>query len=114
MLRWLAPWFNCESSDAGEADPGCEPGLPGAEVSANSLVRILYDTRGDGMWMTVCQKCRWTSGESYLKSIADAIGKVHEEDNAGHKVVAKQVATFSSDLEGKEDSERHGPASSKS
>jgi hypothetical protein len=49
-----------------------------------------------------------------LKSIADAIGKVHEEDNAGHKVVAKQVATFSSDLEGKEDSERHGPASSKS
>ncbi len=66
------------------------------------------------MWKTVCQKCGWTSGEAYLKSVAEAIGKLHEEDNAGHKVEMEQVSTFGSDLEGKEDSEPHGPASSKS
>ena len=57
------------------------------------------------MWMTVCGKCGWTSGEAYLKSVAEAIGKVHEEDNAGHKVVTKQVSTFGSEPEGREDSE---------
>ncbi len=66
------------------------------------------------MWKTVCRNCEWTSGEAYLQSVAEAIGKVHEEDHAGHKVVMKQVSTFGSDLEGKEDSEPHGPASSKS
>jgi len=66
------------------------------------------------MWMTVCGKCGWTSGEAYLKSVAEAIGKVHEEDNAGHKVVTKQVSTFGSEPEGKEDSERQGPGPSKS
>lgn len=59
------------------------------------------------MWKTVCRKCGWTSGEAYLKSVAEAIGKVHEEDNAGHKVEAKQVPTFGSESEGKEDSEPH-------
>ena len=57
------------------------------------------------MWKTVCQKCGWTSGEAYLKSVADAIGKLHEEDNAGHTVVAKEVATFGSETEGKKDSD---------
>lgn len=65
------------------------------------------------MWKVVCGNCGWTSGEAYLQSVAEAMGKVHEEDNAGHKVVMKQVATFASDLEGKEDSEPHGPKSSK-
>ncbi len=66
------------------------------------------------MWKTVCPKCGWTSGEAYLQSVAEAIGRVHEEDNAGHKVVMKQVSTFGSGLEGKEDSEPHGPGRSKS
>jgi len=46
--------------------------------------------------------------------VAEAIGKVHEEDNAGHKVETKQVSTFASDFEGKEDAEPHGPGPSKS
>ncbi len=66
------------------------------------------------MWKTVCRECGWTSGESYLESVAEAIGRVHEEDNAGHKVVMKQVSTFASDLEGKEGSEPHAPPSPKS
>ena len=78
------------------------------------LVRTLYPARGAARWMTVCGQCGWTSGEAYLKSVAEAIGKVHEEDNAGHKVVTKQVSTFGSEPEGKEDSERQGPGPSKS
>ncbi len=66
------------------------------------------------MWKTVCPKCGWTSGEAYLQSVAEAIGRVHEEDNAGHKVVMKQVSTFGSEPEAKEDSEPQGPGSSKS
>ncbi len=66
------------------------------------------------MWVTVCGTCGWTSGEVYMRFVAEAMGKVHEEDNAGHKVAAKEVATFASDLEGKEDSEPHGPGPSKS
>jgi hypothetical protein len=66
------------------------------------------------MWKTVCPKCGWTSGEAYLQSVADAIGRIHEEDNPGHKVVMKQVATFANGLEGKEDPESEGPASSRS
>ena len=65
------------------------------------------------MWKSVCRKCKWTSGEAYLKSVAEAIGRVHEEDNAGHKTEMKQVSTFGSDLEGKEDSEPPGSGSSK-
>ncbi len=69
------------------------------------------------MWKTVCRKCKWTSGEAYLKSVAEAIGRVHEEDHAGHKVVMKQVATFGSEHEGhegKDDSESRGPGRSNS
>ena len=66
------------------------------------------------MWKTVCRNCEWTSGEAYLQSVAEAIGKVHEEDHAGHKVVMKEVATFGSGPEGREDSEPHGPGPSKS
>jgi hypothetical protein len=66
------------------------------------------------MWKSVCQKCGWTSGEAYLKSVAEAIGKVHEEDNAGHKTEMKQVSTFGSEPEGKVDSGPQGPGSSKS
>jgi hypothetical protein len=66
------------------------------------------------MWKTVCRECGWTSGEAYLKSVAEAIGKLHEEDNAGHKVVIEQVSAFGSGLGGKEESEPQGPASSKS
>ncbi len=66
------------------------------------------------MWKTVCRECGWTSGEAYLQSVAEAIGRVQEEDNAGHKVVMKQVSTFGSGLEEKQDSEPQGPASSKS
>ncbi len=65
------------------------------------------------MWKTVCSKCGWTSGETFLQSVADAIGKVHEEDNPGHKVARKQVPTFGVAPEGEEDPEPHGPASSK-
>ena len=66
------------------------------------------------MWKTVCPKCGWTSGEAYLQSVAEAIGRIHEEDNPEHKVEMKQVATFASWLEGKEDPGPDGPASSKS
>ena len=64
------------------------------------------------MWKSVCRKCKWTSGEAYLKSVAEAIGRVHEEDNAGHKTEMKQVATFGSEPEGGEGSKPHGPTSS--
>lgn len=66
------------------------------------------------MWISVCRKCGWTSGEAYLKSVAEAIGRVHVEDNAGHKTEMKQVSTFGSGLEEKEDSESQGPGASKS
>ena len=66
------------------------------------------------MWKTVCRNCEWTSGEAYLQSVAEAIGRVHEEDHAGHKVVTKQVSMFGSDLGGTGDSESHGPEPSKS
>lgn len=66
------------------------------------------------MWKTVCRNCEWTSGEAYLKSVAEAMGKLHVEDNAGHNVVTKQVATFGSEPEGKDDSEIQGPGTSKS
>lgn len=66
------------------------------------------------MWKTVCRVCGWTSGESYLQLIAEAIGKVHEEDNTGHTVVKKEVSTFASDLEGKEDLKPDAPGPSKS
>jgi hypothetical protein len=66
------------------------------------------------MWKTVCQKCEWTSGEAYLQSVAEAIGKLHEEDHAGHKVAMKQVSTFGGEVKEKDDSERQGPGPSKS
>jgi hypothetical protein len=66
------------------------------------------------MWKTVCRKCGWTSGEAYLKSVAEAIGKVHEEDNAGHRVMMEKVSTLGRKLAEKEDSEPHGPGRSKS
>ncbi len=66
------------------------------------------------MWKTVCPKCGWTSGEAYLRSVAEAIGRVHEEDNAGHKVEMKQVSTFGSEPEGGENSEPQGLGPSKS
>jgi len=64
------------------------------------------------MWKTVCQKCKWTSGEAYLQSVAEAIGKLHEEDNAGHKVVMKQVSMFGTGVEEEENSgpQRPGPS----
>jgi hypothetical protein len=66
------------------------------------------------MWKTVCRECGWTSGEAYLKSVAEAIGKLHVEDNAGHRVVMEEVSTFGSGLEGKENSEPQGPGPSAS
>ena len=66
------------------------------------------------MWKTVCGKCGWTSGEAFLKSVAESIGKLHEEDNAGHSVEMQKVATFGAEPERKEESEPHGPASAKS
>ena len=64
------------------------------------------------MWKTVCQKCEWTSGEAYLQSVAEAIGKLHEEDNAGHKVVMKQVSTFGGGVKEEDSSgpQRPGPS----
>ena len=61
------------------------------------------------MWISVCQKCSWTSGETYLQSVAEAIGRVHVEDNAGHTTEVKQVSTLSSGFEGKGDSKPQGP-----
>jgi hypothetical protein len=46
------------------------------------------------MWKTVCRECAWTSGPAYLKSVAASIGRIHEEDHAGHRVETEQVATF--------------------
>jgi hypothetical protein len=65
------------------------------------------------MWKTVCQKCKWTSGEAYLQSVAEAIGKLHEEDNAGHTVVMKQVSTFGTGVEEEENSGPQKPGPSK-
>ena len=65
------------------------------------------------MWKTVCQQCRWTSGEAYLQSVAEAIGKLHEEDNAGHKVVMKQVSAFGAGVEEEENSGPQKPGPSK-
>jgi hypothetical protein len=44
------------------------------------------------MWRVVCTKCDWHSGEVYLQSMAVSIGRVHEEDNAGHKVTLEEIA----------------------
>ena len=66
------------------------------------------------MWKAKCQTCEWTSGEAYLKSVAQAIGKLHEEDNAGHKVAMKQVSGFGSEEEEKDSSGPQGPKVSKS
>ena len=66
------------------------------------------------MWKTVCRNCKWTSGEAYLKSVAQAIGKVHEEDHKGHKVEIEKVSTLGRALEGKEDSKHRRPGPSKS
>ena len=65
------------------------------------------------MWITVCRECGWTSGEAYLKSVAEAIGKVHEDDNDGHRVMMMKVSTLGRGVEGKVDSDPHWPASSK-
>jgi len=65
------------------------------------------------MWKSVCQKCGWTSGEAYLQSVAEAIGKLHEEDNAGHKVVMKQVSTFGTGVGEEENSGPQKPGPSK-
>ena len=66
------------------------------------------------MWKTVCKQCEWTSGETYLKSVADSIGILHEQDNSGHTVVMQRVATFGAEPEAEDGSEPQGPASSKS
>jgi hypothetical protein len=66
------------------------------------------------MWKAVCPECGWTSGEAYLKSVAQAIGKLHEEDNAGHRVVMEEVSTFGSGVEDEEGSKPQGPGPSKS
>ena len=65
------------------------------------------------MWKTVCQQCGWTSGEAYLRSVAEAIGKLHEEDHVGHKVAMKEVSTFGSGVEDDEGSKPQGPGPSK-
>jgi len=65
------------------------------------------------MWKSVCQKCGWTSGEAYLQSVAEAIGKLHEEDNAGHKVVMRQVSTFGTAVGEEENSGPQKPGPSK-
>ncbi len=56
------------------------------------------------MWKTVCRNCGWTSGETYLRSVAEAIGKVHEEDQPGHRVSTKEIAKARRTAEPKEDS----------
>jgi hypothetical protein len=66
------------------------------------------------MWKTVCQKCEWTSGEAYLRSVVEAIGKLHEEDHAGHKVKMKQVSTFGSGVEEEENTKPQKPGPTKS
>ena len=65
------------------------------------------------MWKTVCQTCEWTSGEAYLRSVAEAIGKLHEEDKAGHKVVIKEVSAFGTGAEEEDNSEPQKPGRSK-
>jgi hypothetical protein len=65
------------------------------------------------MWKTVCQQCKWTSGEAYLKSVAEGIGKLHEEDHAGHRVVTKEVSTFGSGVGEEESSGPQKPGPSK-
>ena len=65
------------------------------------------------MWKTVCKKCGWTSGEAYLQSVAEAIGRVHEQDNVGHKVEMKQVSMFGGEPEEKNDPKSHESGHSK-
>jgi hypothetical protein len=65
------------------------------------------------MWKTVCQQCGWASGEAYLRSVAEAIGKLHEDDNAGHRVVMKETRTFGSGPEEEEGSKPQRPGPSK-
>lgn len=43
------------------------------------------------MWVAVCRDCVWSSGEAYLRSVADYMATVHVEDHAGHKVVVRQA-----------------------
>ena len=65
------------------------------------------------MWKTACQQCGWESGGAYLRSVAETIGKLHEEDQAGHKVVMMEVSTFGTGVEEEENSGSQKPGSSK-
>ncbi len=66
------------------------------------------------MWQTVCRMCKWNSGEAYLKSVAEAIGKVHEEDHKGHKVATEKVSTLGRGLDGKHETKHRRPGSPRS
>ena len=65
------------------------------------------------MWKTVCQQCEWASGEAYLRSVAETIGKLHEDDNAGHHVVMKEIQTYGGGPEEEEGSKSQGRGPSK-
>ena len=65
------------------------------------------------MWKAKCQTCEWTSGDSYLHSVAQTIGKLHEEDNKGHKVVMREVSTFGGGDDEEENPTPHKPEPSK-
>jgi hypothetical protein len=65
------------------------------------------------MWKTVCQQCKWASGEAYLRSVAETIGKLHEDDNAGHQVVMKETRSFGSAPEEEDGSKSSGPGPSR-
>jgi hypothetical protein len=43
------------------------------------------------VWQTVCRNCRWTSGQRATRDEADAMGKLHEQDNPGHFVEMKEI-----------------------
>ncbi len=43
------------------------------------------------MWMAVCRKCAWVSRRCVSKDAAEALGQLHEQDNARHGVVLKEV-----------------------
>jgi hypothetical protein len=45
--------------------------------------------------------------------VAEAIGKLHEEDKAGHKVVMKEVSAFGTGAEEEDNSEPQKPGPSK-
>lgn len=61
------------------------------------------------MWKAVCQQCAWTSGEAYLQSVAEVIGKMHEDGNAGHKVAMKEAWRFGDEHEGDESAKPQKP-----